>query len=168
MDPRVTTPPDALAEQYDLSMVCYQGLQQVYKARREIDNVRTQIQSLLKAGATADMKDLLNKFGRKASAIDGTGWAEDVDVMYSAAYATGRDEETFLGLQTKLLYLMAVLQGADAKPTTQAAAAVKGQQQSLKDVAGRWQELKAGSNDLRILNDLLKKSNKQPLKVDEP
>ncbi|MCX6134310.1 MAG: hypothetical protein NTU47_10905 [Ignavibacteriales bacterium] len=168
MDPRVTTSRDALAEQFDLSMICFQGLQQVNKARREIDNVRSQVQSLLKAGAAAEMKDLLNKFGRKASAIDGTGWAEDVDVMYSAAYATDRNEETLLGLQSKLLYLMALLQGADAKPTTQAAAAVKGQQQPVRDVLGRWDDLKTRSNDLKSLNDLLKKAGKQPLKANEP
>ncbi len=168
MDPRVTATQETLTEQYELSMVCYQGLQQVYKARREIDNVRSQVQALLKGETSADLKDLLNKFGRKASALDGTGWAGDVDVLYSAAYATNRNAETFAGLQTKLLYLMAVLQGADAKPTTQAAAAVKDQQQSARDVLGRWQELKAGSNDLRILNDILTKSNKQPLKTNEP
>ena len=122
----------------------------------------------MKPEPAADLRDLLNKFGRKISALDGSGWAEDVDVMYSAAYATNRNEETFAGLQNKLLYLMAVLQGADAKPTTQAVAAVKGQQQSLKDVLGRWQTVKAGSDDLRVLNDLLKKSNKQQLKTNEP
>ena len=168
MDPRIVTPQDALTEQYDLSMICYQGFQTVNKARQEINGVRRQLQALLKAEPTAELKDLLNKFGRKVSAIDGTGWAEDVDVMYSAAYATNRNEETFAGLQNKLLYLMAVMQGADAKPTTQATAAVKDQQQSLKNVLGRWHELKSGSKDVSTLNDLLKKSNKPSLNVNEP
>ena len=168
MDPRVTAPPNILAQQFDLSMTCYMGLQQVYRSRQEINDLRKQIQSSLKPAPAAELKDLLNKFGRKASAIDGTGWAEDVDVMYSAAYATNRNEETFAGLQTKLLYLMAVMQGADAQPTTQVVAAVKDQQQSMKNVLGRWHDLKTGSTDLNTLNDLLKKAGKQPLKTDEP
>ena len=168
MDPRVKTPQNVLTQQLDLSMICYQGLQQVNESRQEVSQIRKQIQSLLKPSPAVELKDLLNKFGRKASAIDGTGWTEDVDVMYSAAYATNRSEETLAGLQTKLLYLIAVLQGADAQPTTQVVAAVNDQQQSMKNVLGRWHDLKIGSGDLTKLNDILKKANKQPLKIVEP
>jgi hypothetical protein len=163
----VATPTEVLRQQFDLSMSCYHGLEKVFTARQEINRVRSQIQASLKAGAAGELKDLLNKFGRKASAIDGTGWAEDVDVMYSAAYATSRKEETLAGLQTKLMYLMALLQGADAKPTTQAVSAVQDEAQPLKEVLGRWEEMKKGENDLPLLNGELKKASRSPLKVSE-
>jgi hypothetical protein len=93
----------------------------------------------------------------RSSAIDGTGWTEDVDILYSAAYATRRNDETLMGLQSKLLYLMALLQGADAKPTSQAMKAVKDQQAPLKEMLGRWSDLK--SKDLKSLNEALRKAN---------
>ncbi len=167
MDPRVTIPPEVLKQQFELSMSCYRGLQQVYVARQEINRVRSQIQSVWKGGPAGDVKELLNKIGRKASAIDGTGWAEDVDVMYDEAYATSRKEETLAGLQTKLNYLMALLQGVDAKPTAQAVAAVHDEDRPLKEVLGRWEEMKKGKNDLLLLNEELRKANRSPLKVAE-
>lgn len=164
MDPRVTTPGEALKEQFDLSMVCYEGLQQVQGARQQINKARSQIQSLLRAGNVGELKETLNTVGRKASAIDGTGWAEDVDILYFAAYATSRKEETLAGLQTKLLYLMTLLQGADAQPTSQAVNGVRDQQQSMKEVLGRWTELKG--KELKLLNEALRKANVSPLNMD--
>ena len=39
--------------------------------------------------------------------------------------AVGPNEETLVGLQQKLLFMMNLLQAADARPTAQAAEAVK-------------------------------------------
>jgi hypothetical protein len=40
-------------------------------------------------------------------------------VLYGSIYASTREKETLVSLQEKLLYILAVLQGADAKPTAQ-------------------------------------------------
>ncbi|HTY35992.1 MAG TPA: sialidase family protein, partial [Bacteroidota bacterium] len=165
MDPRVPASAGVLAEQYNLSMMCYDGLDQIYRSRQEINEIRRKVQAMIKGGPAADLKDLLNKFGRKVSSVDGTGWAEDVDVMYSAAYATNRSEETFAGLQSKLMYLMAVLQGADAEPTSQVVSAVKDQQKTLSSMLTRWKDLKSNSAEIKALNEALKKTNKQVLQL---
>jgi len=109
---------------------------------------------------------LLNRAGRKVSALDGTVWTEDVDVLYDAEYATRGNEETLAGLQRKLLLLTGILQGADAKPTSQAIVAVHEQQDRLKELLARWEQLKSGTGDLMIINQSLQKRNRPGIRVD--
>src|SRR5262245_21879164 len=55
----------------------------------------------------------------------GSGAPENPDILYDSISAAAPNEETVLGLQQKLLFMMNLLQGADGRPTTQAADAVK-------------------------------------------
>ncbi len=166
MDPRVAAPNEVLQEQFNLSMTCYNGLNQVAVVREKINDVRARIQSILKEGGDKEWKDLLNRAGKKVSAIDGTVWTEDVDVLYDAEYATRGNEETLAGLQRKLLLLMGILQGADAKPTSQVVAAVHEQQDRLKEVLARWEQLKHGTGDLMTINQSLQQKNRPGIRVD--
>ena len=166
MDPRVAAPEEVLQEQFNLSMMCYNGLNQVAVVRERINDVRARIQSILKEGGDKAWKDLLNRAGKKVSALDGTAWTEDVDVLYDAEYATRGNEETLAGLQRKLLLLMGILQGADAKPTSQVLAAVHEQQERLKEVLARWEQLKQGTGDLMTIHQSLQKRDQPGIRVD--
>jgi photosystem II stability/assembly factor-like uncharacterized protein len=166
MDPRVPASREVLQEQSDLSMACYNGLNQVDGLRGKITDVLSSIRSLLKEGGDKEWKDLLNRAGKKASTIDGTVWTEDVDVMYDAEYASRANEETLAGLQRKLLMLMGILQGADAKATTQVVAGVHEQEKSLQEVLARWQQLKSGTGDLTAINQHLQKRSRPVIKLD--
>jgi photosystem II stability/assembly factor-like uncharacterized protein len=166
MDPRVNAPHEVLQEQYDLSMMCYSGLLQVAGLRGKITDVRSSIQSILKEGGEKEWKDLLNRAGRKVSALDGSAWTEDVDVLYDAEYAARGNEETLAGLQRKLLLLTGILQGADAKPTAQVLGAVHEQQVRLKEVFARWEQLKQGAGDLISINRTLQKKNLPGIRLD--
>lgn len=166
MDPRVSASHGVLQEQFDLSMLCYDGLTQINAVRSKIVDVLSGIKTVLKEGGDKDWKDLLNRAGKKVSAIDGTVWTEDVDVLYDAEYAARGNEETLAGLQRKLLLLMGILQGADAKATSQAVAAVQEQQDRLKEIFARWNELKQGSGDLMTINQMLQKRNRPGIRVD--
>ena len=166
MDPRVIASKDVLREQFDLSMACYNGLIQVAGVREKLSDVRARIQSILKEGGDKEWQDLLNRAGKKVSALDGSVWTEDVDVLYDAEYSTRGKEETLAGLQRKLLLLMGVLQGADAKPTSQAIFAVHEQQVRLEEVLARWEQLRQGTGDLITINRSLQKRNRPGLRVD--
>ena len=166
MDPRVTAPQDVLQEQSDLSMACHNGLNQVARVRERINEVRASIQTLLQEGGDKEWKGLLNRAGRKASALDGTVWTEDVDALYDEEYATRGKEETLAGIQRKLLLLMGILQGADAKPTSQAVVAIHEQQERLKEVLARWEQLKQEAGDLMTINKSLQKMNRPVIRVD--
>ncbi|MFM8744759.1 MAG: hypothetical protein ACKODM_15725, partial [Cytophagales bacterium] len=47
------------------------------------------------------------------------------DVLYGSITQSSVEKETIVSLQEKLLYLLAVLQGADAKPTKQMMEAIE-------------------------------------------
>ena len=166
MDPRIRLSEENLRQQYDLSLVCHDGLQQVFGVREKISGVRKQLQSILREGGDKEWKDLLNKAGKMASSIDGVGWTEDPDVLYDAEYATRSREETLVGLQRKLLLLMGMIQGADVPPTSQAVAAIHDQQKALKEVVARWNQLKSVGGELETINKGLQKMNRPMIKSD--
>jgi len=142
MDPRVKTPFKGLQQQFELSMQCYEGLNQIHEAIGQLRKVRAQIKGLAEQAGSAGLKDSLMAFDRKLALLEGGGAAREIDIMYSSVQATDRRAESFSGLQTKLAYLLTLLQSADATPTTQAVAAVRDTQASLKDVLARWKTMK--------------------------
>ena len=62
-------------------------------------------------------------------------------VMSYGGVAAAAEDETVVDLQYKLLWVLYVLQEADARPTTAAKTAVVQLERSLAEVAKRWQEL---------------------------
>jgi predicted secreted protein len=166
MDPRISGALEVLQDQFDLSMTCYNGLLQIAGLRGKITDVRSSIQSILKEGGDKEWKNLLNRAGRKVSALDGSVWTEDVDPLYDAEYAARSSEETLAGMQRKLLLLMGILQGADAKPTSQVAAAVHDQQGHLKELLARWDELRRGTGDIMTINRSLQTKNRSVIRTD--
>ncbi len=161
MDPRVKTPAKGLQQQFDLSMQCYRGLRQVYETMLQLRSLRMQLKPLIDQSAPGVLLDSLTALNRKAALIEGGEAAREIDIMYFSVQGSRGQEENFAGLQTKLAYLMLLLQSADATPTTQAVAAVHESQQSLKEVLGRWSELK--KKDLPMLNEQLKKAGRSPI-----
>lgn len=161
MDPRVKTPAKGLQQQFDLSMQCYRGLRLVYETMLQSRSLRMQLKPLIDLSAPGVLLDSLTALNRKAALIEGGEAARDIDIMYFSVQDSRGQEENFAGLQTKLAYLMLLLQSADATPTTQAVAAVRELQQSLKEVLGRWNDLK--KKDLPMLNEQLKKAGRSPI-----
>ena len=72
----------------------------------------------------------------------GSGTAGNPDVLYGSIYDTPVDQESIVRLQHKFLFLLNLLQGADARPTTQTIEAVGILQESLTGIQERWGQLK--------------------------
>ena len=161
LDPRVEVAPEALEQQRDLSMACYDGYHQAQAARAQIRALRAQIQAHLDAERPGALKETLAALDEAADAIEGRGTPGAPNLLYGSVYA---GQETLAGLQTTLLYLMELLQGADAQPTRQAMAAVEDQQELLQDVLGRWNALKDG--DLKAVNAQLSEAGFSTLAVE--
>jgi hypothetical protein len=70
-------------------------------------------------------------------ALRGDGEPEDADVLYGSITAVSPQQETVVGLQQKFIFMMNVLQGADARPTPQALAAVTELQKTLSTLKAR-------------------------------
>ena len=71
-------------------------------------------------------------------ALRGAGRPGDQDVLYGSITAVPAERETIVGLQQKFLFMLTLLQGADARPTPQALAAVGELQKTLAAIKERW------------------------------
>jgi hypothetical protein len=109
MDPRVAISDADLRLQTDLSLACYRAYQRAQEMRESLD------------AALAEQTDRRDQW----IALRGSGSPENPDVLYDSISAADPNEETVVGLQQKLLFMVSLLQSADARPTAQAADAVK-------------------------------------------
>ncbi|CAN5186510.1 hypothetical protein BH11PLA2_BH11PLA2_50360 [soil metagenome] len=146
MDPRVTTTADGLEKQFKLSMECYEGMTAAGDALSQIGRLRKQL-----GAAKAKFPDL----GAAINAVD-EKWA----ALERAADGGGRrggkqpGSTNLRGTASELGRLLAILQGADATPTSQATAAVAEAKKELDGLLTRWVETK--QKDLAELNVKLK------------
>jgi photosystem II stability/assembly factor-like uncharacterized protein len=123
IDPRVTIAQEDLRRQTDASLACYRGYLEAQDIRDAID-----------ARPAADRPKLM--------ALRGNGEPDDQDVLYGSITAVAPERETVVGLQEKFLYMLNLLQGADAAPTGQALTAVAELQKTLTAMKARWSERK--------------------------
>jgi hypothetical protein len=123
MDPRVEASADDLRVQSELSMSCYRAYERAQTLRDAIDAALAQ-----PGGARQD----------EAKALRGEGEPGNADVLYDSVTRVDPAQETVVGVQEKLLFVMAVLQSADARPTRQAADAVQELVALVPRLEARW------------------------------
>jgi photosystem II stability/assembly factor-like uncharacterized protein len=125
LDPRSELSNDALNLQSNLSMQCYTNYETLQVIRESIDKMLT---------AKSSRQDALLKFR-------GQGAPNDGDIIYGSIYESELENETIVGLQSKLLYLLNVLQNADAKPTlkTQEASGILNKR--VTEMASIWKSV---------------------------
>jgi photosystem II stability/assembly factor-like uncharacterized protein len=134
LDPRVEIEPDALRLQTDLSMRCYEAYHALQTIREAIDGALEETEERgAEERGDADVE-------RRAAllALRGEGAPGEPDVLYGSIRATPDDTETVVDLQHKLLFLLSLLQSADARPTTQAQAAVEELERTATALGRRW------------------------------
>jgi photosystem II stability/assembly factor-like uncharacterized protein len=152
MDPRVKTPPEGLAQQFELSMQCYEGMGQAHKAVEQIRKLREQVKGLQER-AQGPLKEALAELDRKTAAIAGSGRGGGPR-MGGMRGRMSSGEVSLTRLQGEMGALLGTLQGADATPTMQVVAASGEVRQSLAKLLARWHELQ--SKDLKAINEQLR------------
>lgn len=125
MDPRVTISLVDLQYQTDLSLACYRGYHRAQDLREAID-------AALQGGAGADAAR-----EKALRALRGVGAPSEPDLLYGSITAVPDEQETVVGLQQKFLYVLSLLQSADARPTTQAREAVPALERTLAALEAR-------------------------------
>ena len=120
LDPRVVIGPEDVQRQGDLSRECYVAYHELQEMREAIDKRPEEARKALMA-------------------LRGNGEPGDQDVLYGSITSSPPERETIVGLQNKFLYLLTLLQGADAKPTTQTVAAITELKTTLTAIKERWQ-----------------------------
>ena len=148
MDPRVKAPAAGLAQQFELSKAMYDGIGQADKALSDLRALREKVRAIEERGAGA-ARDALADFSRKAAALEGPA----AGGRFGGGFAPPAPD-TLSGASALLASVMGLLQGADAAPTSQLAAAAAEARQALAKVLARWNALRA--EELARLNAQLR------------
>ncbi len=114
MDPRVDATSDDIRLQQDYSMRCYQAYERLQLKRDAIEKRLLDPSVNWKAGE----KERLQQF--RGSGEPGYG-----DMLYGSIREQSFEKETIVGLQDKWLFMLTLLQSADARPTQQVMRAVE-------------------------------------------
>jgi hypothetical protein len=125
MDPRVEISDEALRLQTENTMACYRG----YLAAQDL-------REAIEAASLAEGEQ------EAWSILCGARLPGAADTLYGSIYETSPEEETVMGLQQKFLYMMTLLQQADARPTAQAIRAVEQLRGTLQALSQRWAEIR--------------------------
>jgi photosystem II stability/assembly factor-like uncharacterized protein len=108
MDPRVEASAEDIRLQQEYSMRCYRAYERLQEAREAIDKRLKDPAASWKAGE----KERLQQF--RGNGEPGYG-----DILYGSIREAAPEKESVVGLQEKWLYMLSVLQSADARPTEQ-------------------------------------------------
>lgn len=130
MDPRVKVSDMDLQLQTDYSMACYQ-------AYHELQTMRDAIEAQL--GGKRKLKKIQYT---SLSNMVGVGAPELPNVLYGSIYETDMEKETIVSLQDKFLHVLAILQSADARPTTATVEAVKKLNAAKEGLRKKWEGLR--------------------------
>ncbi|MFT5215701.1 MAG: photosystem II stability/assembly factor-like uncharacterized protein [Glaciecola sp.] len=125
LDPRSEMSSEALSLQTNLSLQCYNNYEKLLGISESIDKMIT-----TKRGE----KDELLKF-------IGSGAPNNGDIIYGSIYESELASESIVGLQSKLLYLLNVLQNADAKPTVKTLEATSLLNKRVNEMVAAWKIL---------------------------
>jgi len=143
MDPRVRTPPAALAQQHATSLRLADGLRRAAEALGQLHGVRSQLQALRGKG------------GPEVTA--------SVAALDSTAASIEEGGPGLRQLAGDLATLYDLVEGADAAPTSQALAAVDARLAMLDAALARWRTLR--ERDLDRLNQRLRAGSLAPVSI---
>jgi len=130
LDPRVEIVEEDLRLQTVLSMTVYNDYVRLQELRETMDA------ALSRADAGSARDDM--------EALRGPGAPGAGDVQYGNITAVPNDQETVVGLQAKLLFMLELLQTADARPTSQAVEAVRRLGDVRPELERRWRAMNSG------------------------
>jgi len=167
IDPRVKTSAAGLAQQAELSKAMYDGAVEAQAALAEIRAIRAQVKQIQeKAGQSQSaITQALADFDKKAEAIEGAagggfgqrGGGGIPPAGMRGGAGAGPAQDTLSSIGGSLTQLMSLMQGADAAPTSQVAAAVAERRQAFAALMAKWSAFKA--QDIRALNTKLEAAN---------
>jgi len=165
MDPRVKTPPAAIAEQSNLTKALYDSVLETQAALRQLRAVRAQLKTLQERAGQGAISQALAEFDKKAAELEGGGGGMGQRGGGGGGFGPGAGggQDTLAGISGSLSSLMGLLQGADAAPTSQALAAVTERRQALSNLMAKWNALK--TQDMPNLNSQLKAANLPAIEI---
>jgi photosystem II stability/assembly factor-like uncharacterized protein len=126
LDPRSKISDEGIKLQSELSLQCYTNYEKLQVLRETLDEMLNNSNQL-----KSDKKDALLKFR-------GLGMPNNGDAIYGSISESELTNETIVGLQSKLLYIMNVVQNADEKPTSKTQEATSKLNQRTNEMIAKW------------------------------
>jgi len=146
-----------IAAQFRSAKACYDGYGRAQQERNNVNQLLDDISALRSKTDDEGIEATSLRIEQAARKYSGIGTPRDPDIVYSAVYKAAPGEETLLGIQQKLLYLMKVIDSADVQPTTEAIWRVSETNQLLSEMTEVWADsrrtlLSGLNNRLRVLD----------------
>ncbi len=159
MDPRVKTPLPALAQQFNLSLEAYRGMQKTFDTVEQIRKLRAQIRESISRVGRGPLAEALNALDKKAGAIGGEGRGDASSPGLPGGTIDMR-EPNLTRLNGGFSSLIEHLQSADVAPTVPMVTAATELQKVLTKLMADWNQLK--TKDVAAINQQLRAAN-QPV-----
>jgi photosystem II stability/assembly factor-like uncharacterized protein len=155
MDPRVHTPAADLARQFDLSTRVCDAINRDAAALADVRRLREQLTKVAQQAGKGPAGKPIADFETKAATLEGSRGGD-----FGGLAAQPGDLSR---INSRLVSLLEVLQGADAAPTPAMSAAFEDLRKSLDAALARWDELE--KRGLPALNEELRKANLPPIEL---
>ncbi|MGB7845124.1 MAG: hypothetical protein WBL63_05880 [Candidatus Acidiferrum sp.] len=162
MDPRIQTPPDDLRKQHEMQMGAVEGMNESYEALEQLKSVRSQLKALAgKFSGNEKLAKSVATLDEQCASLEGATQRN----FYSVP-PRGKQPENFSTLNQHFSSILAVADGADAAPTTQAVAAYQDLKEREAGLRRQWSTLR--ERDISDLNGELKKGTLPPIDPKKP
>jgi photosystem II stability/assembly factor-like uncharacterized protein len=153
MDPRVKTPAADLEKQFQISLRCYQDMEQINQTLTQVRQLRDQLKKTRERAGAEDLRDAIDALDRKVAALQGNLSPRGRPGMFRNVDAS----PTFARISGELGMVMNLAQESDMPPTTQMMTAFEGSTKTLAELRTRWNDLK--TKDLPALNEKLRQAD---------
>ncbi len=161
MDPRISTPQEALEREFRAASRLSAALGEISAARQQAEELQKQIAARNKesAGAGAEVTTVLSDLARKVADLAGV---EDREGFGVYELSLPGQEPSLHKVSAALTGLLMIVESADAAPTVDAQTAIDKWTAAGTDTLARWKLLQA---DLAAVNSALEKGKLQPLAI---
>ena len=159
MDPRISTPEDALRREFVTASRVSARLGDVAAAQARAEELQKAIAARkAEAGGNAEVSAALVELARKVSEVNGAQGEEEFG--FFGLRLPGAEPATLHRVAAALTGLLMIIDGTDAAPTADAQTAAEKWEAAGADVVARW---KAAEGDLAGVNAVLERAKLQPL-----
>jgi hypothetical protein len=156
MDPRVKTSAADLKAQFDLEIKIVEAMQRDVVALKQVQKLRKALKEV-PPSAAANLQAQIAELDKKAADAEGSAGG------YGAQYLSTPAGRGLGRLNSGLASLLAIVDSADAAPTSQATGTFAEVQRALDEQLAKWTELR--SKDIPALNQQLKQAGAAEIDV---
>jgi hypothetical protein len=162
MDPRIKTPAMAIAQGHAMAVALFDDMTRDSVIVAQARAVQTRLHEARDRANNATLTEAVNAYDEKLNALVGqSGGGRRGGGGRGRGGAGGTP--SFSSINGTLLSMMELLEEADAEPTTQALAAVRGTQRDFDALVARWNALR--TTDLTALNAKLRAAGQREVSL---